>query len=68
MYFERHTRSKDCTSTVEKAGGMLGNNTSQDVHFRDTQLQLKHVTSRVLVQHFVVICSDLLNKFWGAFH
>lgn len=51
-----------------KGWGMLGNNTSQDVHLRGTQLHLKHVTSRVLVQHFVVICSNLLNKFWGAFH
>lgn len=67
MCLERNTGSKDCTSTVGKARGMLGNNTSQDVHLRGTQLHLKHVTSRVLVQHFVVICSNLLNKFWGHF-
>lgn len=66
MCFE-NTGLKDCMSTVElfrKGWGMFENSTAQAIHFRG--IQPEHVIPQIPTQHFVVIYSDFLNKFFWA--
>lgn len=54
-------------STVElfrKGWGMFENSAAQAIHFRG--IWPEHVIPKIPTQHFVVIYSDFLNKFFGA--